>query len=231
MYCKTPAFVVLACALSITQAHADPKNCLGPTFDDRKAVAIARVNGSAPRATFVRSGWEDGACPDDLTKCAGKAFLVPGDLVMVGPTRATLTCVAYQAILPTQVKWTTGWLPTDRLESVAPLPEPKTSDWVGHWHHAGGKLDIKAAGAALSISGEAVIPTATDFHTGVIEATARPTRGELRFADDGTMPFDKADEGVCRVRMQRIAGKLIVEDNGNCGGAAVSFDGIYVRSK
>ena len=32
---------------------------------------------------------------------------------------------------------------------------------------------------------------------------------------------DEAEEGSCRVRMQRVGEKLLVEDNSGCGGAAV----------
>jgi hypothetical protein len=42
------------------------------------------------------------------------------------------------------------------------------------------------------------------------------------------MPFGK-DEDDCQVRMQRVDALLIVEDNGSCGGAAVTFTGFYRR--
>jgi hypothetical protein len=47
--------------------------------------------------------------------------------------------------------------------------------------------------------------------------------------DDGSIPFEKADEGECRVRMQRFDSWLMVEDNDGCGGAGVSFTGLYRR--
>jgi hypothetical protein len=41
------------------------------------------------------------------------------------------------------------------------------------------------------------------------------------------------DEGSygdrCHVRMQRIGPWLLVEDNGGCGGAGVTFTGLYRR--
>jgi hypothetical protein len=37
------------------------------------------------------------------------------------------------------------------------------------------------------------------------------------------------DEDDCQVCMQRVDALLIVEDNGSCGGAAVTFTGFYRR--
>jgi hypothetical protein len=53
----------------------------------------------------------------------------------------------------------------------------------------------------------------------------------IAFADDGSVPFEKAEAGGCRVRMQRIERSLLVEDNSGCGGAGVTFTGLYRRKK
>jgi len=42
---------------------------------------------------------------------------------------------------------------------------------------------------------------------------------------------DEKSNGQCRVRMQRIGARLLVEDNGGCGGAGVSFLGFYRRKR
>ena len=41
---------------------------------------------------------------------------------------------------------------------------------------------------------------------------------------------DANDEG-CHVQMQRIDAWLMVGDNGGCGGAGVTFMGLYRRTK
>ena len=56
-----------------------------------------------------------------------------------------------------------------------------------------------------------------------------PGKDTIAFMDDGSIPFEKADEGECRVRMQRFDSWLMVEDNDGCGGAGVSFTGLYRR--
>src|SRR5664279_2183747 len=44
-------------------------------------------------------------------------------------------------------------------------------------------------------------------------------------------PFENTYEGECRVRMQRIGPWLMVEDNDSCGGAGVTFSGLYRRKR
>ena len=48
-------------------------------------------------------------------------------------------------------------------------------------------------------------------------------------AEDGSTPFDNAEDGQCPVRMQRIGAWLLVEDNQRCGGSMVTFTGLYRR--
>jgi hypothetical protein len=42
--------------------------------------------------------------------------------------------------------------------------------------------------------------------------------------------FETKCDGACRVRMQRVGPWLVVGDNGGCGGAGVSFTGLYDRN-
>ena len=80
----------------------------------------------------------------------------------------------------------------------------------------------------MIIHGEQVYPAAQDVHNGVIDATAKPANGLLQFAEDGSVPFDKAAvDATCLVRMQRIEALLVVEDNAQCGGVMVTFTGFY----
>jgi hypothetical protein len=68
-------------------------------------------------------------------------------------------------------------------------------------------------------------------HTGDIDANVIPVKDTIAFIDDGNIPFEKASEGNCRVRMQRIDAWLMVEDNEGCGGVGVTFTGLYHRKK
>ena len=224
--------VLFAGSASAYDAY-DPNNCNGVDWDDKRALVVSKVTASA-RVNFIKSPYDDdftaAACPAATDACRKKSYLVTGDLVLVGKTQGDFTCASYQSPLAKKQIWTTGWLPGAALASVAPMPSPKTADWVGTWYHPGGSIGIKrGAGGKLRIEGEMVVPGARDVHTGAIEAQVMPGKDTIAFMDDGSIPFEKADEGECRVRMQRFDSWLMVEDNDGCGGAGVSFTGLYRR--
>ena len=104
------------------------------------------------------------------------------------------------------------------------MTSPKTSDWIGSWHHPGGAIEIKPGdGGKLRVEGGMTLPTpAGDFQNGDFKAQVAP-QNALAFTDEG------AYGDGCHVRMYRIGELLLVEDNGGCGGAGVSFTGLYRR--
>jgi hypothetical protein len=65
---------------------------------------------------------------------------------------------------------------------------------------------------------------AHDFHNGSFEAHVKPQGDTITFEDDG-----RNYGSGCKVRMQRIGPWLLIEDDGGCGGAAVTFTGLYRR--
>jgi hypothetical protein len=223
---------VLFVAVSVAPALADevPGDCLGIDFDLKHPVSVAKVKTDKPHVNFIKSTWEDAACPTaGGDACAAKAYLVPGDLVLIGKTNASLTCVAYQSAEDKKQRWTNDWLPSASLVPVTPLTAASRAEWVGGWIHAGGEIDItNAANGAVSIHGEQVYQAAQDTHNGVIDAKAKPDHGILAFADDGKTAFDDP-KALCLVRMRRVEALLVVEDNNACGGITVTFTGFYRR--
>lgn len=213
----------------------DPKNCNGVEWDDKRALAVARV-AAGERAHFIKSPYDDdfkaATCPAATPACRKTSYLVTGDLVLMGRTIGDFTCVTYQSPRARKQNWTTGWLPSAALAAVPPQPSPRSADWIGAWEHPGGGIEIaKGSDGKLNIKGDQVVPTARDFHNGAIVAEAAPRDGIIAFADDGSVPFEKADDGTCRVRMQRVREFLLVEDNSGCGGAGVTFTGLYYRTR
>lgn len=207
-------------------------DCMGFDFDAGRPAVISRVDGAAAKAFFVRSAWENAACPADTMACRGRAYLVPGDLVLTGKVSGVYTCVAFQALNDRKQIWTNGWIASARLAPVAPASATQSSDWTGTWRHTGGEITIKPAkGGKLSVAGEHTYPVAGNVRTGDFAADVAPAGGVLAFVDGGDKPFDKAAEDECRVRMQRVGAILVVEDNGTCGGAMVTFTGLYQRKR
>lgn len=63
-----------------------------------------------------------------------------------------------------------------------------------------------------------------NVHVGELDGRSKQKDGRLEYSD-GDSEFD------CRAKMELILGRyLIVADNGNCGGANVSFSGIYRKT-
>ncbi len=109
------------------------------------------------------------------------------------------------------------------------MPSPKPADWVGAWRQgrryvSGGLVEIKADGDKLHVDAGILFPTARDFHNGEFQGDVTLEGSTLSFTDG-------YDDSGCHVRMQRIGPWLLIEDNGNCGGAGVTFTGLYRRKK
>ncbi|RBP17512.1 hypothetical protein DFR50_1023 [Roseiarcus fermentans] len=217
--------VALAGSASAYDAQ-DPRNCTGVEWNDARPLAAFEVRGG-PRVHFVKSPYDDdfkaATCPSHSDGCRKESFLVAGDLALAGKTSGDFTCVAYQSPLDARQTWTVGWLPSAALAPVAPAPAPSVADWTGDWRHPGGHVEIADRGGKLSVAGGMTLPTpAGDYQNGEFHARVAPGAA-LAFVDEG----DYGDN--CRVRMQRVGAWLMVEDNGGCGGAGVTFTGLYRR--
>jgi hypothetical protein len=224
---------LLLSAVLVRQASAydayDPANCNGAEWDDKLALTVSKVT-ARPRVNFIKSPYDDdftaAACPAATKACRKNATLMTGDLVLVGKTRGDFICVSYQSPLANNQIWANGWLPGAALTPVAPMPSPKTADWIGIWRHPGGSIGIRNGdGGQLQVEGETVLATARDFHNGSFKTRVVPHDESIAFADDGGSYGDG-----CEVRMQRIGPWLMVADNAGCGGAGVSFTGLYRRA-
>ena len=225
-----PGLAVFTCGFSLSAyGESDSKVCVGVDFDAKRPLVASKVT-ARPRVNFVKGSDDDAACPTDKETCQKKAFLVPGDVVLTGHAQGAFTCVAYQSFHTRKQNWTTGWLPTSTVTPVAPMLSPKTADWVGSWSHPGGTISVlRGKNGTLSIEGEQTYPAPGGAHSGVLGAAVAPTQSMIAFVDDGTTPFEKAEDGQCLVRMQRVGAWLLVEDNMRCGGSTVTFTGLYRR--
>ena len=222
---------VLILAAAPARAESQEGDCNGIDFDKANPVVVAKVAPGSPRVFYVKSAWEDASCPAETEACRRKAWLVPGDLVLAGRTSGPFTCVAYQSPNDRKQVWTNGWIRSASLSPVAPSHARRLTDWTGIWAHTGGEITIRERKGRLQIEGEHTTPAAGGAHSGVIGAEASPDGDMLAFAEDGSTPFDRAQEGDCQVRIQRFGPLLVVEDNGNCGGSMVTFTGFYRRQR
>jgi hypothetical protein len=56
-----------------------------------------------------------------------------------------------------------------------------------------------------------------------------PGKDTIVFLNGGWLPYETKCDSGCRVRMQRVGPWPLVVDNTDCGGAGVTFTGLYHR--
>lgn len=224
--CYTLALLLAPCFGAAPRPRAqdeggNPANwCRNGAFtDDAGEFGLARVAGAkGERAYFY--GDEEG-CPGPEAKCRQKAYVVAGDELVVSRRLGDWVCSWYQ---PARGHETVGWLPA-RLLALSPAdPNPPRSAWLGAWSFYSNTLQL-ARGAkpgALRVEGEAFWHGANpeNIHTGDVAGEAAPSGNVLKLeAED------------CRVTLRLVGAYLVVDDNNECGGANVSFDGVYRRRR
>lgn len=226
---------LLVLGTSVASAVGASAECLDASQDFGMARAAAITDGQ-PRIYFVQ-GADHAGCPNATAACRARAYVVPGDVVVLTATRAAYSCAT---LTNSKGGTTSNWLPTASTTPLVPAP-PSIEDWVGHWRT--GEQDItitRAMAGELAIKGTATYG-ANDpdrvrrgaVNSGEIEAVANPRNGLVAFTvgDNGTLPYDQGAEENCRLKMQVRGPYLIAVDSTTCGGMGVSFSGFYRRLK
>jgi hypothetical protein len=217
--------LIAATLLAAFPAHADDVFCAGtPDVSADSGLALGHIAPGAARVHFVMGPSHPG-CPDWTPACEERAYLVPGDRVILAAQRNAFICATY---VSAKGGISTGWLPADAVARDKARPIAAT-DWRGKWSRFEADITVEAGKAgALLIIGEATYgafdPSRVKrgaVNMGSIGAEVTPTGDRLSFVDD--------DETACKVWMQRIGSWLVVTDTGRCGGAGVGFTGIYTR--
>ena len=210
--------VFCAPALASAQETGNPANwCRNGAFaSDAKEFKLARVEGS--RGTRAYFYGEDEGCPAPNVKCRQKAYVVPGDEVVVSRTFGDFLCAWYQ---PARGYETTGWVRADQLNVIGADPNPPPARWVGEWELHENSLTIRrdAKTGKLSVEGSAIWHGLGDnVHVGEVNAGAAPNGNTLTLEDD-----------ICKLTLRLVGDFLVADDNGECGGVNVTFDGVYRR--
>ena len=223
----------LICATLAASVAAARAECVSDELRGLMPQA-AVISATAPRSYFVQ-GAEKTGCPSDSAACRARAYVVPNDQVIV-----TGTPGAYACAWLTSPKGVTSrnWLPASALRMVPPA-DPALEDWTGHWrtgeqdititHAAGGQLTVKGQATYGRFDPERVKRGAVN--DGEVEGTTAPKGNRLAFNqgdNNETLPFSDADENACKIRMS-LAGPYLWAWEDRCGGAGVSFDGVYTR--
>jgi hypothetical protein len=199
---------------------SDEDMCRNGLFPSQRDFHLAAVSGTTPKLYFFND-WD--GCPQKGASCQTKAYVVPGDRLLLGKTHGEWTCAWYQG----KSRETVGWVRRSDLV-VQPETAVQTGDWLGKWkqvYKGPGRIGVSRAGDVLHANGETrwIGQNTENFGdlSGALKLAGRharldPAAGEEAFG--------------CGADMVRIGDFLIVHDNGQCGGLNVRFDGLYVRA-
>jgi hypothetical protein len=217
---------VMACSLLLTapvsaQLKGNPDNwCRNGLFPrESKDYRLARIKGAAGDKVHFRDDNHE-RCPADQS-CQAKGYVIPNDQILVSRTFDKYACSWFQ---PRKGHETVGWIEIDRLAWVDVSRQPAEQAWLGEWRHHDNVIRLAKAKAPgeFTITGEAIWGSGAQAHTGELDYTAKPSGDKLNFNDG-------PHENDCQVSMQLVGPYLVVGDNVRCGGANVSFSGVYQK--
>ena len=212
------------------------RDCEGLDWEEGDAARVATVTSPETRTFFLRSASETAGCPSAAAACRLRAFLVPDDEAIAWFVDGDYACVSFSGA---KGRVTSGFMPVASLSLAEALPATTQAYWLGTWSRDEAEVRITADGnAAIAVEGDATWGTHDaeriergGVHTGTIERTsvALGKSPVVRFAMGADADWPD-EEFRCKVALQRVGDWLLVDDNFQCGGANVSFDGMYTRT-
>jgi hypothetical protein len=223
------AFLVVG---MVNAARAEERlDCKALAFsDDLTNLSLAIV--TSRKAHFVANRSDRAGCPSVSASCRTTAFLVANDKVVTDGAKDSSgdVCVAF---IDGRGVETDGWLPAGSVKTIMAAPR-----WIGAWRRsASGKIDIMPkSGDTLGLTGTASWQgRGENVHSADIDAVIDARKTIQGFATRSSefegkqIPFERATAADCAVMMSQLGPYLYVSDSGNCGGANVSFVGLYAR--
>ncbi len=220
-----PALVLLLVSSAVAQREGNPENwCRGGAFPmDSGEFSIGLVKQTAGQKVYFYNDLKDD-CPFN-ERCRDKSYVVPGDKVVISRTFKGFACSWY---LPGKGFPTTGWIKSSELVITHAGSKPTVSRWLCKSKYADNSISItenKLPGM-LNITGEAFWQGLGDnVHIGELDDRAAPKGNILKVGENDR------DEFACKVTLLLIDAFLVVRDNMNCGGANVTFSGVYKKEK
>jgi hypothetical protein len=216
--------LLLFAASASTQIEGNPANfCRGGFFtreSDNFQIGIVKA---PPRTKVYFYGDDNADCPES-EKCKLRAYVVPGDEVIISKTRGNFSCAWFTN---KSGVGTVSWIKTENLRMLETDRPTALADWLGEWRYEENNITFtnnKLAGF-LNVTGDALWKGLGDnVHIGELDGRFEPKDGELNYSDGD-------DEYDCKASMQLVGRFLIVSDNNHCGGANVTFSGIYRRTR
>ena len=216
--------------LMFSSVHAiEPLSCRNGFFPDKQdALQLAMVNIAKGEKLYFYN--DDEGCPQS-PKCKNKAYLVAGDNVIVNAITDGWACAWFQG----KKHETVGWVSAEKLQIK---PVDGAEKWDGQWTYYDNTLQFHTKDNKTEVAGEAfwtaenasaekvVMPDGSIkaervVHTGSLG-------GELKINGYHATVSEGEDSFSCHADFTLLGNYLVVNDNNNCGGANVSFSGVYL---
>lgn len=189
----------------------------------KPGFALARIEPGA-RVPFYR-GDDTPGCPALTARCRLRAYLVAGDLVLIGTSNGTLVEAGFTSGTG---RVTIGWLPARSVQRI-PTPAATPAGWQGSWSSDDAEIDIAPGSRGrLTVSGEATWGSHDPERVRRLGVNYGNFSGEAAPTGASMTIVDKDDSG-CRVSLRLIGPYLLANDAMQCGGVNVTFSGIYRR--
>jgi hypothetical protein len=208
----------------VASVHGAPLKCEDWNEDTPNQVAVARIATTQPKLHFIAGpNKRRPACPSLESACKLKAFLVPGDEVLVYVSeQGPYVCATFKA---ENGIMTRGLLPRAALQVASPAQIP-AQQWVGKWRRdSETEIVIKSRGEEVQVSGTAAWDGSNPqrrkrgpINTGELIGAGKPQGQTLAIGYDpgrSGFPPSEHDEGrdICAAQLELHGRYLLVEDN------------------
>lgn len=163
-------------------------------------------------------------CPG-ASDCRKKSYLTNGDPLVIGRQINGFACGWFTSRAG---KVTVGWLPIAKLKIIRTNLNPSLRLWLGDWVQEEDSISFtenKLAGF-LNVTGDAYWQGIGDnVHIGELDSREEPAGNVIL--------YNNADQSeyACKAKMQLLGEYLVVKDNQRCGGANVTFSGVYRKRR
>lgn len=206
--------IVLIGSIAIAQ---DDKTCREGLYTRAEALSLAKISIPSDARAYFYNDFDD--CPSlDNEACKEDSYLINGDEIIVSKEYEGFSCAWYAG-----ASNTVGWIESDRLEPVQIKP-PERDDWLGHWQYNDNEIylsELKFSDDFL-LEGLAIWQgDGTNIHIAeIFERIYAPQY----------YSFQITNEDLCVLQLSIMNEYLAAMDNLKCGGANVSFNGIYKKA-
>lgn len=204
------------------QTDGNPANSCRNGFFPRENVDFKLGTIKARKGERVYFFSDENDCPNGK-KCQKKSYLITNNEVLVSRTFGDFSCVWYQ---PEKGSETVGWIKSDKLQFVEMLQS--IDEYVGKWFFYDNEIEISKTKtpSVFKITGMAFWKgLGGNIHTGELDGEAKWNESKLLYGENDTSEY------ACKASFDLIGSYLIVSDNLNCGGANVTFSGVYRKEK